>query len=53
MEKKYDPVISSQLDNQEFTYELMTTIYDFKKNIQPTFTKISSMKNIIFVLKDR
>ena len=44
-------VISSQPDNQKFIYELMTTIYDLKKNIQPTFNEISSMKRIILVLK--
>ena len=50
MEKKYDPVISSQLDNQKFIYELMTTIYDLKKkNIPPTFNETLSMKRIILV----
>ena len=47
--------ITLQLDNQKFIYKPITTIYRVshgKKRIQPSFSKMSSIKTMIRVLKD-
>ena len=47
--------IPLQLDNQKFIYKPITTIYRVsheKKRIQPSFSKMSSIKTMILVLKD-
>ena len=47
--------IPLQLDNKKFIYKPITTIYRVsheKKMIQPSFSKMSSMKTMILVLKE-